>query len=117
MVNSRLSDQYETVQWSPDGNTVLLGGRRTLIIEANLFSRTLYDIKGMSSSVFSPDGVYLATAWDQIVLHSPKDGSSILPLDGAAERPERLSFSPDSKTLASLSKIDGTIIFWKVPSG
>jgi len=64
---------------------------------------------------FSPDGKYVANGRSSIILRNPANGTVVTTLEGAANRPDHLAFSPDSKTLASLSKEDGTIILWKVP--
>jgi len=116
---SSSTSPYQSLGWFQDSTHVWIGGIDfgiTIIAYSESgFTTSYIRIYGFTCSAVSPDGKYLATAGDQIVLRSPKDGSLLQGLNGAADQPDHLVFSPDSKMLASLSKADGTIILWKVP--
>ena len=111
------SSRFYSVQWFPDNAHLVIekGWVYELIKKDLSLFISPYPYGGATSAAISPDGQYLATGENVIVLRDPKDGSVLQALDGAANHPERLAFSPDGKILASLSKEDGTIVLWKVP--
>ena len=117
-----IGNSFSSLSWSSDG--LLLATNNGWVYDfrdPNPYGGPKFGInpKGPyglpTTTVFSPDGRYIATGGERIVLHDPKDGSDLMALDGFANQPEALAFSPDSKLLASLSKADGTIVLWKVP--
>ncbi len=109
---------FSSLSLSPDGIHFVTNNGYILKLQNRLggFMLSTTSNRGpVTSAAFSPDGKYLASGGDAIVLHSPEDGKILVTLDGYADQPEKLEFSPDSKMIASLSKEDGTIILWKVP--
>ena len=113
-----LMDFNKSIQWSPDGTHIVANNG---LVNDTIHQVPVYLCWGYpygedyQVQTFSPDGKYLATGQERIVLRIPANGSVILALEGAANQPDQLAFSPDSQTLASLSKVDGTVILWKVP--
>ena len=114
-----MSSIFSNLSWSPDGSQLVTNNGWVFDLKHPSGGSYAVDAKDnyglVSTTIFSPDGKYLVTGGERIVLHAPKDGTALKVLDGFANLPEELAFSPDSKLLASLSKEDGTIILWKVP--
>ncbi len=106
-------NHYQNVQWSPDGYHLVTNSG--MVWDINVRNGSFGIWGDVTSTAFSPEGNYLVTGGDRIVLRNPKDGSILQVLDGWANQPEELAFSPDNQILASLSREDGTVILWKVP--
>ena len=68
--------------------------------------------------VFSPDSTILASGDTGGVIHLWKlpMGNHLITYEGHKNDIRTLAFAPDGQTLASISRSDGTILFWKVPT-
>ena len=113
------SSMGNNVSFSPDGDTIASGG---LLWDAR--TGRLKGVMGMGDSVvFSPDGTTLACFWRRgfggggiIDLWDARTGRHQQTLKGHTDDVNSVSFSPDSKTLASGSD-DGTICLWNARTG
>ncbi len=108
-----LFTRYTHLEWSPDGAHFVVSDGE--VYNSSYPFTSFYTGRGVTSAAFSPDGRYLVTAEELMVLRNPSNGSVLKVLNGTANQPDQLAFSPDGKTMASLSKQDGTVILWKVP--
>ena len=111
------------VAFSPDGQTLISGGRDKTVqlwdVATGTGLRTFIGHSHVVSSVaFSPDGKALASgSVDRTVkLWNVVTGAELHTLKGHSSWVDSVAFSPDGKSLASSSE-DGTIKLWAVANG
>lgn len=112
-----------------DGNTLAAGGKNMEVYLLDVATKrnltTLKHKYAVSKLAFSPDSTILASGdtSGKIHLWEVATGRSLVTYDGHGNFISNLSFTPDGKTLASISGSigslgynDGTIFLWDVPS-
>ena len=121
-VNVGFSPAVYSVSFSPDGNTLAIGGNwKTDILNANTGApiHTFFKIScRIESVVFSPDGNTLAGGGsDRIVrLWDIKTGTEKqIPTGQIGDA--RVAFSPDGNRLATVPDIGGAVRLWDVNTG
>ncbi|MGW7513083.1 nSTAND1 domain-containing NTPase [Streptomyces massasporeus] len=99
--------------FSPDGRTVATSDDDTVWLWNVATGRTLHTVRG-SNATFSPDGRTLATtAEDATWLWSVTTGRTLSSLSSS----NRVEFSPNSQTLATIDLNDDTARLWDVTTG
>jgi WD40 repeat protein len=130
-VEPTIATYINSVEFSPSGHTVALGGQTAERGGASLelwdflhdSDNTCIPLEGHSNTVndvaFSRDGTYLASASDDktIKLWDVHKRQCIRTLMGHSEAVDSISFSPDGKFLASGSKKEAAIRFWSISDG
>ena len=119
------SDWFESIAFSPDGQTIVsagsraLSGPRKLVLWDIATRKPVWTVNAVDADVeavsFSRDGKQLATgSVDTLVkLWNPLNGSLIGTLKGHLDRVQSVSFSPDGKLLAS-GDGKGEVKLWSV---
>jgi small GTP-binding protein len=122
-VAAHVADAFNSIAFSPDGNTLASGSYDGTIKLWNAKNGKLIgSLQGRSKSVrsvaFSPDGNTLAggSSDNTIKLWNVKNGELIRSLEGHSDAVLSIAFSPDGNTLASGSS-DNTIKLWNVKNG
>jgi WD40 repeat protein len=113
------SSGAEKVAFSPDGNTLAVGG---YVGNIRLWDTKSGTLKGtfeepslaVLSLAYSPDGTIIAAIHDQehILLLDAQSGKLLAKLSEDKDKLQAFSFSSDGKTLASIAK--RKIILWNV---
>lgn len=130
-----LSDEgsVEAVAFAPDGKTLVGGGmleytgkiRFWKIASGNLLRTISLKTEGISSVVFSPDGLTIAVGcgYESVQLRRGATGVLLRTLKGHAPRPPNLTwsalsvaFSANGRTLAAMTN-DDTIEMWNASTG
>ena len=125
-LTGRKKGQVNSVAFSPDGKTLVSGGRdgnhqdgyqpvRLWDVktgeEKDTLIRQLHTVKSVA---FSPDGTMLAGgSLDNVYLWDLKTGEQKEVFHGHKDSVYSVAFSPDGTTLASGSR-DGTVLLWDV---
>jgi len=104
--------------FSPDGSQLAsLGGEDLKIFDtANWTPLHTIDVRTGRTAAFSPDGVLLATADQNIDLWDPKRGAPLRTIKAEAHNINTLAFSPDGKTVA-VGTSERTVKLFDVASG
>jgi WD40 repeat protein len=112
-----------SVRFTPDGKTLLSGGRDSSIriwdVASGESKRTLTNHTGsIYSIVFSHDANLMASAATdtKIILWNPQTFEPVKTLEGHTAGIREMAFSPDDKTLASVGE-DNTFRLWDVATG
>jgi WD40 repeat protein len=110
-----------SVNFSPDGNTIVSASDDTTVKLWNRNGTLLKTLSGHRGSVygvsFSPDGRLLASASnDNTIKLWSLDGNQLKTLSGHKGPVYSVSFSPDGRLLASASG-DKTVKLWNLESG
>ncbi len=118
------TNQIRTIAFSLDGQTLASGNSEGTIqlwnTQTGKHTRTLTAHTSVLTIVFSPDGNMIASGNrdNSIRLWDTNTGEYLHRLIGHTDWVERLSFSPDSRTLASASaSAEETIRLWDVDTG
>jgi|GEM_PF-5939591 len=108
---------------SPDGKLLASGDLEGTVLVWNVADRKLKfeiarsGVANVTGLAFSPDGKLLATAFGPLLrVHDATNGHELKTLTGHSGLIWRVSFSPDSKQLASSSQ-DKTVKVWDVAQG
>ncbi len=114
-------DSYHWVEFSPDGQTIALGGGSVLGLWDAATGQEIRSFVGHTSMInglaFSPDGALLATASQDnpIVLWDVATGQELYVGDQGAPA-NRVAFSPDGTILLSTGD-NGQVVKWEVATG
>lgn len=99
-----------------DDRTILMWDATSFTQKDILFVGNGNGMQGAAHTCFSASGTYLASMCDQVRLwHLTRDGFAQIPLTDAHRKTKLLTFSSDSKRLASMSVIDLRI--WETSTG
>jgi WD40 repeat protein len=112
------------VNYSPDGQTLVVGGDVWRQTEGGLWDK--FQLTGSeappfwaSSNAISPDGSLLATGYldGTLILWNLFDGSAQAKLVGPQGSVDYLAFSPDGKSLAAVynASTDSLVQVWQIP--
>ena len=117
-------NSVHSLEFSHDGKTLAVGTENRKIQLWNVGTRKRVRILktphgyAICKLAFSPDGAFLASgdAGGGIHVWKSATGEHLVSYEGHKGNISALVFSPDRKVLASVSKYDGTIFLWDVPS-
>ena len=117
------SNEVESVNFSPDGKTIVSSGRDRGVRlwdanTGNLLKTLTGHTDWISSTSFSPDSKTIVSgSWDKTVrLWNVETGNLLKILEGHKHRVVNVKFSPDGKVLASGS-YDRTVRLWDADTG
>ncbi len=108
----------KSVQWSPDGRTIAIGGDRPEILLVDTATGTVSELRGHSDAIytlaFSHDGTQLLSASDDATARVWRlaDHTAIV-LRGHDDDVLRARFSTDERSVAT-SSIDGSTRVWQI---
>lgn len=110
------SDTLRSLEFSPDGKTVVTASRDKSVKLWNLAGKELVTLQGhnadVRNAVFSPDGQTIATAsWDNTAKLWNLAGKELVTLRGHQAGIRSVNFSPDSQMIVTGSE-DRTAKIW-----
>jgi RNA polymerase sigma factor (sigma-70 family) len=109
---------FEWVRFSPDGSSVLLGGRKSLVCCEAKTGKKQFAAEGWAATpaAFSPDGKLVASARPSAIrLWNLASGKSAVPEELRGTPEEEISgvaVSPDGKWMATKDGDTGTVRVW-----
>jgi WD40 repeat protein len=115
---TRYRERLTSVAWSPDGQTIALGGHRPEIVLVNTATGAVTELRGHTDAIytlaFSHDGTQLLSASDDATARVWRLANrTAIVLRGHDDDVTRARFSADERSVAT-SSVDGSTRVWAI---